>query len=676
MADKNTIKNWFKTNLKPTQAQFWALFDSYRHNDEKIPITAIDDIENILAEKADAEVLVNHLTNETAHADLFGAKEDKSKRGAALGYAPLNEFTKLAIDYLNVVNDLVTGGESSLLTAEQGKLLQVQITAINTLLTSDNVNLDNVQEIVDAIETVQMSLSSILVNDLTTGGTTKALTAEMGKTLKGLIDGLVVPTATDTVRGSVKTDVTVADPVVYVKETVDELLKAKANYFLGIKPITGISYNVIMGATIEDGDILKQLVYDGTLPMSVIIPNNATVPFPIGTIFYTVATNTGVLSISGGTGVTFQTSVGLSAAQNEVRKYTKRGTNTWGVEGGVSASLSLPLPLVVDTPNSKVSVLGKFLVGPDNSFSVEQVTSTNPRITKIIADKKSGTSGAGWLSNLEFYTKDGDTERLSMSIEGGTIPTVKIQGNFQVLGSFIQNYLNLTPVDLRILDAGLYGSESRFKIERSFGSPYENIDFNFASTRSGGWYERFRFLIKGIGDSASYSALEIENTAVNGKAKVTLTGDLAVSGGLTVNSITIGSGGVALSKVVLNPIDNVILSGGTYSEKVFNINRSTGSPYENIDFDLSTNKAGGWYAKFRFLIKGLTDSASYSALEIENTAVNGKSLVTVNGTLKTQKIDLTQLGSYADDSAAASAGVGVGYGYINSSTGAMHRRLT
>ncbi|MDD2675381.1 MAG: hypothetical protein PHF81_10920 [Flavobacterium sp.] len=191
MADKNTIKNWFRTNLVPTQAQFSATWDSFWHKDETIPITAIDDIENILAEKADAEVLAHHLTDTSAHANLFNAKEDKSKRGAALGYAPLNEFTKLAIDYLNVVNDLVTGGESSLLTAEQGKLLQVQITAINTLLTSNDINLDTVQEIVNAIKTVQTSLSTILVNDLTTGGTTKALTAEMGKNLKALIDNRV-----------------------------------------------------------------------------------------------------------------------------------------------------------------------------------------------------------------------------------------------------------------------------------------------------------------------------------------------------------------------------------------------------------------------------------------------------------------------------------------------------
>lgn len=48
MADKNTLKNWFKTGLKPTQEHFWAWMDSYWHKDEKIPITAIDGIETIL----------------------------------------------------------------------------------------------------------------------------------------------------------------------------------------------------------------------------------------------------------------------------------------------------------------------------------------------------------------------------------------------------------------------------------------------------------------------------------------------------------------------------------------------------------------------------------------------------------------------------------------------------
>lgn len=71
MADKITLKNWYRTGLKPLQEQFWAWMDSYWHKDEKIPITAIEHIEEILDAKADAEVLVYHLTDEMAHADLF-----------------------------------------------------------------------------------------------------------------------------------------------------------------------------------------------------------------------------------------------------------------------------------------------------------------------------------------------------------------------------------------------------------------------------------------------------------------------------------------------------------------------------------------------------------------------------------------------------------------------------
>lgn len=75
-------------------------------------------------------------------------------------------------------------GDLSALIAQ----LRSDIQALQTLTSSDDVNLDTVQEIVDAIKTVETSLATILVNDLTTGGATKALTAEQGKILKGLID--------------------------------------------------------------------------------------------------------------------------------------------------------------------------------------------------------------------------------------------------------------------------------------------------------------------------------------------------------------------------------------------------------------------------------------------------------------------------------------------------------
>ncbi|MWB92999.1 hypothetical protein GON26_01370 [Flavobacterium sp. GA093] len=186
----NTILSWFVTGAKPTQVQFWASWQSFWHKDEAIPQSSVQNLAATLNSKADKSQFDAHKTDTDAHADLFSSKEDKNQKGAVNGYAPLNEFQKIAAEYLSIVNDLITGGTTSLLSAEQGKELQSQIDGINIILSSDDINLDTVQELVDAIKEVETSLETILVNDLTTGGITKALTAEMGKSLKALIDGL------------------------------------------------------------------------------------------------------------------------------------------------------------------------------------------------------------------------------------------------------------------------------------------------------------------------------------------------------------------------------------------------------------------------------------------------------------------------------------------------------
>lgn len=184
MADLTTIKNWFKTGLKPTQTQFWAWMDSFWHKDEQIPQSAVQNLIATLNAKAEASQFNGHKTDPNAHSDLFALKEDKTQKGVPNGYAPLNEFGKILSDYLVIVDDLITGGNSSILSAEQGKELKGQIDAINVLLGSNDINLDTVQEIVDAIKAIENAFGDILINDLTTGGATKALTAEMGKLLQ------------------------------------------------------------------------------------------------------------------------------------------------------------------------------------------------------------------------------------------------------------------------------------------------------------------------------------------------------------------------------------------------------------------------------------------------------------------------------------------------------------
>lgn len=68
----NTIKNWFKTGLKPTQDQFWSWMDSYWHKDEEIPQDKIKGLSESLEAKADADQLENK-----ANADATGLTQEQ-----------------------------------------------------------------------------------------------------------------------------------------------------------------------------------------------------------------------------------------------------------------------------------------------------------------------------------------------------------------------------------------------------------------------------------------------------------------------------------------------------------------------------------------------------------------------------------------------------------------------
>ena len=68
----NTIKQWFKTGLKPTQDQFWNWMDSFWHKDELIPQKNIEDLSTTLSSKADADQLENK-----ANADASGLTQQQ-----------------------------------------------------------------------------------------------------------------------------------------------------------------------------------------------------------------------------------------------------------------------------------------------------------------------------------------------------------------------------------------------------------------------------------------------------------------------------------------------------------------------------------------------------------------------------------------------------------------------
>nr|WP_315175540.1 hypothetical protein [uncultured Flavobacterium sp.] len=44
----STIKDWFKTGLKPSQTQFWDTWDSFRHKNDKVPVTEVEGMDELL----------------------------------------------------------------------------------------------------------------------------------------------------------------------------------------------------------------------------------------------------------------------------------------------------------------------------------------------------------------------------------------------------------------------------------------------------------------------------------------------------------------------------------------------------------------------------------------------------------------------------------------------------
>ena len=117
---------------------------------------------------------------------------------AQLDAATVAIDSSIAILSSNSSSDLVTS-EANAATALANAVttqtavtdgMQESINALTILTHSADLNLDTVQEIVNLIKATAEELANILVNDLTTGGATKALTAEQGKILKGLHDSL------------------------------------------------------------------------------------------------------------------------------------------------------------------------------------------------------------------------------------------------------------------------------------------------------------------------------------------------------------------------------------------------------------------------------------------------------------------------------------------------------
>lgn len=245
--------------------------------------------------------------------------------------------------------------------------IETSISAIQTLLQSDNINLDTVQEIVDAIETVQTSLATIIINDLTTGGTTKALSAQQGVVLKALVDAKVaIADIINDVTTGGTTKVLSAQQGVILKGLIDSLtstVAGKQDILVSGTNIKTINGNSILGSgnlVITSGSSWNSVVIVNSvsdLPAASggthTLLDNKTYWFSEGTFTFTdtltLGTGTNIFGISKGTTILNYTGSGnfinitnknntlrnlqfLGTASGTLYNVTNASTNTLNVE--------------------------------------------------------------------------------------------------------------------------------------------------------------------------------------------------------------------------------------------------------------------------------------------------------------------------------------------------------
>lgn len=123
-----------------------------------------------------------------------------------------NQFLTYYLKYIDIVDDLSSLETQKPLSAYQGKRLKDMIDTIQAIISSDDVNLDTIQEIVNYIKDNKADIDEFLatkvnisdiIDNLNSTLTNKPLSANQGRVLKELIDAIVNGTTTVATKGYV-----------------------------------------------------------------------------------------------------------------------------------------------------------------------------------------------------------------------------------------------------------------------------------------------------------------------------------------------------------------------------------------------------------------------------------------------------------------------------------------
>ncbi len=148
MTEKNILQNWFVTGAKPTQEQFWAWQESYWHKSESIPTEKILGLSEVLANKADAEMLQHKANLDSSNLTDEHVLAWKEKLGVGelpSNIATIDEGNKQGNTYTKTkVNELLENSGKNLANTD----LQIPAGVVRTLdVTGAKLNIKGLREV-------------------------------------------------------------------------------------------------------------------------------------------------------------------------------------------------------------------------------------------------------------------------------------------------------------------------------------------------------------------------------------------------------------------------------------------------------------------------------------------------------------------------------------------------
>lgn len=173
----NTIFSWFETGDFPTQEQFQKTFSSFYHKADNIPIEKVEGLAGMFQGLASSETLSLHFNDVDAHANVL-AKRDAENITAEHA---LRWKDKLGITYMATIDSDPEADDGNVYDKEQitaffatvnqaytewGNMIQ----EIRQALMSNDLNLDELQEIVDYIKENRQQIDDL--EEIIMGNTT------------------------------------------------------------------------------------------------------------------------------------------------------------------------------------------------------------------------------------------------------------------------------------------------------------------------------------------------------------------------------------------------------------------------------------------------------------------------------------------------------------------------